>query len=320
MRTTLSKNGIDALSNGLNSMLRAWGQTQLNQANAETNRLTKGAAVQRALAGVDNLNARTAIAKQKLDATQAVLDALRGIGLDDRGVRNEMITAVNGKAYMPNAAVGNTGAVLDRATGQMVVDRQNPLTQAFMGVNDALIRQRRSAADVNAARQALLADRKENPARYLAGTYKQGTGSGSKPNVALLRLLGNRPVIGADGKPMTDLMSGRPITAFNPDALGAVFRELDGRGLPRTDDNILNAALGLLPKGGNSALSQAAGAAVPSIPVEPVQPVADPVPQTIDQANPRASIIQQVREQVRSGKLTKEQAMAALAEQGITEY
>jgi hypothetical protein len=310
----LTNNGLNSLTNGLSNAFKYLGKAQLNQAKAENDRLAKGASVQRALAGVDNLNARTAIAQQKYDATQAILDALRGQGLDDRGVRNEMITAVNGKAYMPNAAIGNTGAVLDRATGALSVDQGNPVTQAFLGVQDALIRQRRSAAEVNAARQALLADRRERPERYIAGTYRQN-GTAWKPSAATMRFIGEEDVLKPDGTPEKDF-NGKPIKRFNPEKLASVLRRLDQKGLPRNDENLWAEFLGLTENAGTpaalpvppaSTAAQAVAAAVPA----PEAPVA--------QANPRASTIQQVRERIRRGEITAEQGMAFLAEQGITD-
>lgn len=174
----ITNNGITSISNGLTNAFSALAKARVNAANAETNRLRYGASMQRALAGVDNLNAKTALSKQKLNATQAVLDAVKD--LTNRDNRNETISAVNGKVYTPMRNIGTTGAVFNAATGEQQFDPSSGLGQLY-ALGQAALRNKNNAAAAasmasvgqrNAARDLTIA-KMLSPERYRTG----GTGS-----------------------------------------------------------------------------------------------------------------------------------------------
>lgn len=89
---------------------------------------------------------KTALNQQKLDAVAPVLAALKGMDMNDINVRNEMISAANGKPTYAYQNIGNTGATFNKATGEVGVE-SNPLLSMELA-------QRASGIDKNNAMAA----------------------------------------------------------------------------------------------------------------------------------------------------------------------
>ena len=235
----LTSRGVDSIATGLNNAFKAWGKMQLDNANAATNRLVRGASMERALAGADLSRAKTALEQQKLDENAKMLAAIVGDGLDEQ---NRRVAITNGKIYTPYDNIGNTGATFSKATGEVLADR-NPLLALHGVVQNARANQYNSAAQANRARAAqammaaqLLNAKRETPERFMragsGGSGRRGAGAGAGAGVtpALLLRLGlkyaEEPVLGKNGKPLTDL-NGVPITRVNKAALGQFFNGIN---------------------------------------------------------------------------------------------
>lgn len=100
-------------------------------------------------------NSKTRLNDMKYDAVNPVIAALKGMDLNDVNVRNELVTAANGKPYLSYANVGNTGATYNRADGSVVGDvATNPLLRSSVDLNQAKTRAQLALAGLNNTRAA----------------------------------------------------------------------------------------------------------------------------------------------------------------------
>lgn len=128
------------------------------------------------LANTALANSKTRLNDMKYDAVNPVIAALKGMDLNDVKVRNELVTAANGKPYLPYANVGNTGATYNRADGSVVGDvATNPLLRSAIDLNQAKTRAQMALAGLNdtKARAGGFAPR--------AGTSGSKTSTGRNP-------------------------------------------------------------------------------------------------------------------------------------------
>lgn len=102
------------------------------------------------LANTALANSKTRLNDMKYDAVNPVIAALKGMDLNDVKVRNELVTAANGKPYLPYANVGNTGATYNRADGSVVGDvATNPLLRSAIDLNQAKTRAQMTLAGLS---------------------------------------------------------------------------------------------------------------------------------------------------------------------------
>lgn len=163
MRLALSNNGYNTVGRALRGIFSLPAQVGLQRMQLENRGLVNEGALRRALSS-------EALNLQKYDVNQRVIDSFQNADLTDQGVRNGLIMAVNGKAYMPYQNIGETGQVFDRGTGA-VSNNVNRLSRAFEGVQSSIVNKNNAAA---AASMALKQMREANAARGLRG-------SGEKP-------------------------------------------------------------------------------------------------------------------------------------------
>ena len=107
------------------------------------------------LANTALANSKTRLNDMKYDAVNPVIAALKGMDLNDGNVRNELVTAANGKPYLPYANVGNTGATYNRADGSVVGDvATNPLLRSAVDLNQAKTRAQMALAGLSDTKAA----------------------------------------------------------------------------------------------------------------------------------------------------------------------
>lgn len=154
MRFTLSDRGTNALANSLRGVFALPAQLNFQRLQAENNQLMNESAVRKALSTVALNNSAIALNQQKYGGTQQVLDSFAGADMTDQGNRNAMISAVNGRAYMPFQNIGNTGQVFDQATGA-VSDNNNGLSRVYEKVQNSISNRNNAAAAASMATKNL---------------------------------------------------------------------------------------------------------------------------------------------------------------------
>lgn len=154
MRFTLSDRGTNALANSLRGVFALPAQLNFQRLQAENNQLMNESAVRKALSTVALNNSAIALNQQKYGGTQQVLDSFAGADMSDQGNRNAMISAVNGRAYMPFQNIGNTGQVFDQATGA-VSDNNNGLSRVYEKVQNSISNRNNAAAAASMATKNL---------------------------------------------------------------------------------------------------------------------------------------------------------------------
>jgi hypothetical protein len=154
MRFTLSDRGTNALANSLRGVFALPAQLNFQRLQAENNQLMNESAVRKALSTVALNNSAIALNQQKYGGTQQVLDSFAGADMTDQGNRNAMISAVNGRTYMPFQNIGNTGQVFDQATGA-VSDNNNGLSRVYEKVQNSISNRNNAAAAASMATKNL---------------------------------------------------------------------------------------------------------------------------------------------------------------------
>lgn len=133
---SLDNNGVNALGQLFRNMAAFPAKVKLAQQEGAMKGLLNQSLI-------DNRNADTALQQQKFDALKTVLDYVGSQDLSDPNTRNELVSTVNGKAYLPFENIGSTGATFNRATGDVRAQR-NALLQ-----NEIAARQARAQKFIN---------------------------------------------------------------------------------------------------------------------------------------------------------------------------
>lgn len=113
---SLDNNGVNALGQLFRNMAAFPAKVKLAQQEGAMKGLLNQSLI-------DNRNADTALQQQKFDALKTVLDYVGAQDLSDPNTRNELVSTVNGKAYLPFENIGSTGATFNRATGDVRAQR-----------------------------------------------------------------------------------------------------------------------------------------------------------------------------------------------------
>lgn len=252
------------------------------------------------LANTALANSKTRLNDMKYRAVNPVITALNGKDLNDVNVRNELVTAANGKPYLSYANVGNTGATYNRADGSVVGDvATNPLLRSAVDLNQAKTRAQMALAG--------LSDTKAQAGGFAprvgatGGTRAAGGNNGNTiPRMYSSQELMDdgtgvkRLVTKVDYDALRDANAAIVAAGGNPNDIRAHIAYLNGELKPQ----------GQVPTVDMRPDSPAAG--------QVVQPLAQ-VPQ--DLVNLPAD--QQILEMFRRGLITKEQAAAMAAQAGI---
>ena len=170
MRLELSNNGYNTLGRALRGIFSLPAQVGLQRLQLENRGLVNEGVLRRALSS-------EALNLQKYDVNQRVIDSFQDADLTDQGVRNGLIMAVNGKAYMPYQNIGETGQVFDRGTGA-VSNNVNRLSRAFEGVQNSIVNKN------NAAAAASMATKNLRDTQALAGGFAPKSASAAMPKAA----------------------------------------------------------------------------------------------------------------------------------------
>ena len=188
MRFTLSDRGTYALGNSLRNLFSLPAQINLQRLQAENNQLVNESTVRKALSTI-------ALNQQKYGGIQQVLDSFAGADMTDQGNRNAMISAVNGRAYMPFQNIGNTGQVFDQATGA-VSDNNNGLSRVYEKVQNSISNRNNAAAAASMATKNL----RDTQAR--AGGFAPSNGASIPYGVRILiasqQGLDGNPIVSAE--------------------------------------------------------------------------------------------------------------------------
>lgn len=126
---SLDNNGVNALGQLFRNMAAFPAKVKLAQQEGAMKGLLNQSLI-------DNRNADTALQQQKFDALKTVLDYVGAQDLSDPNIRNELVSTVNGKAYLPFENIGSTGATFNRATGDVRAHR-NALMQSEIAARQA---------------------------------------------------------------------------------------------------------------------------------------------------------------------------------------
>lgn len=274
-------------------------------------------------------DSQTALNDQKLGAVANILKGLTGNMAEGEAMpldtQNRVISAINGKAYLPYSNIGNTGATYSGADGSVLANvENNPLLQKTLevlssqsGVNNARAAQ--------ALKLAELAGVKANaggfaPRATTAGTTAAGgtrTGAGGANGNSIPRLYSTQELIddGMGGK--------RLVTRVDYDAMREANAAIAAAGGNPLDINqhiaFQNGRLTPQAQGGEQPVEQSAGPVVDMRPDSPTagqvlrpQAAADPLsdPQVLEQ-------VRQLQAQVANGQMTDDQFKAACAQLGI---
>lgn len=247
------------------------------------------------LANTALANSKTRLNDMKYDAVNPVITALQGMDLNDVKVRNELVTAANGKPYLPYANVGNTGATYNRADGSVVGDvATNPLLRSAIDLNQAKTRAQMALAGLSDTKAA-------------AGGFapRTGTTGGSRTRNDGLKI----PDLFTSYVEVDDGMGGKRTMA---QVDRAAMTAMAGRILARNGN----------PMDVNEYLRefQAESQGAPTVDMRPDSPTAGQVVQPSvqvpqDLANLPAD--KQILEMFRRKLITKEQALAMAAQAGI---
>lgn len=133
-----------------------------NMANMALKSALMDAEVAKAGLTRDQMLANTALANSKrrlndmkFGAVNPVIEVLKNMDLNDVNTRNELVTAANGKPYLPYTNVGTTGATYNGADGSVVGDvATNPLLQSTIALNQAKTRAQMALAGLSDTKAA----------------------------------------------------------------------------------------------------------------------------------------------------------------------
>lgn len=248
------------------------------------------------LANTALANSKTRLNDMKYDAVNPVIAALKGMDLNDVKVRNELVTAANGKPYLPYANVGNTGATYNRADGSVVGDvATNPLLRSAIDLNQAKTRAQMALAGLS-------------DTKALAGGFAPR--AGTMGGTARARNDGLKiPDLFKSYAEVDDGMGGkRTMAQVDFDAMAAMAARIQARGGNPMDVNEYVREL------------QGDAQGAPTVDMRPDSPTAGQMAQP--QAQVPQDLVslpadQQILEMFRRGLITKEQAAAMAAQAGI---
>lgn len=247
------------------------------------------------LANTALANSKTRLNDMKFGAVNPVIEVLKNMDLNDVNTRNELVTAANGKPYLPYTNVGTTGATYNGADGSVVGDvATNPLLQSTIALNQAKTRAQMALAGLSDTKAA-------------AGGFapRTGTTGGSRTRNDGLKI----PDLFTSYVEVDDGMGGKRTMA---QVDRAAMTAMAGRILARNGN----------PMDVNEYLRefQAESQGAPTVDMRPDSPTAGQVVQPSvqvpqDLANLPAD--KQILEMFRRKLITKEQALAMAAQAGI---
>lgn len=269
-------------------------------------------------------DSQTALNDQKLGTVANILKGLTG-GLQEGeamplDTQNRVVSALNGKTYLPYSAIGNTGATYSGADGSVLANPEgNTLLQKTLavlssqaGLNNARASQALKAAELSGVK----ADAGGFAPRVAsAGTTGGGSRSVSANGNTIPRLYSSQEIIddGMGGK--------RLVTRVDYDAMREANAAIAAAGGNPMDLNQHIAFQnGQLPGQAQGQEQAAPEDSVPVVDMRPDSPTAGQV--TRPDANPLndpnvRSQVAQFQDLVRTGKMTDDEFRAALAQLGI---
>lgn len=259
-----------------------------------------GLARDQMLANTALANSKTRLNDMKYDAVTPVIAALKGLDLNDVNVRNELVTAANGKPYLPYTNVGNTGATYNGADGSVVGDvATNPLLRSTIDLNQAKTRAQMALAG--------LSDTKAQAGGFAprSGTVGGTRAAGGNNGNTIPRMYSSQELMD-DGTGVKRLVTKVDYDALR-DANAAIVAAGGNPNDIRAHIAYINGEL--KPQG-----------QVPTVDMRPDSPTAGQVVQSsaqVPQDLVNLPADQQILEMFRRGLITKGQAAAMAAQAGI---
>ncbi len=258
---------------------------------------------------IDFNDSKAQLNKQKYDALAPLFGRMAGMDMADRDVRNELAMLANGKAYLPYANVGSTGATFNRATGAVSASPEdNPLLTAELAVRESQAGRNDAAAAASLALKAL------NDTKTAAGGFapKSGGSAGSVSNVKLLYT----DNVETPDPFMPGVMKVTPRTDYARmrNAMAVLVKQ--GK-----NPNDMIAHLALMAAGANGGSSAPVPAQAVPAPTVPTAPAASG--DNIDMVHGRLgnsgveAAVNNVLNQLRRGEITRAEAQAALTQLGV---
>lgn len=158
---------------------------------------------------------------QQIDIRNRAADAT------DVETLNRLTSVLSGKPYLPFSQSG-TGPIVNRATG--AVDPDSPITAAAISIMQSL-------ANENAAQAGQAAAAADASRARAASIRSPSTASGKSdvPNAQLLKLF-QEPILDDGGKPVLNLLTNRPESVLNTDAVRSAVRSSIERGTSINDE------------------------------------------------------------------------------------
>lgn len=260
---------------------------------------------------IDFNDSKAQLNKQKYDALAPLFGRMAGMDMADRDVRNELAMLANGKAYLPYATVGSTGATFNRATGAVSASPEdNPLLAAELAVRESQAGRNDAAAAASLALKAL------NDTKTAAGGFAPrssgSTGGGSISNVKSLYT----DNVETPDPFMPGVMKVTPRTDYA--RMRNAMAELMKQG---KNPNDMIAHLALMAAGANGGSSAPVPAQAVPAPTVPTAPAASG--DNIDMVHGRLgnsgveAAVNSVLNQLRRGEITRAEAQAALTQLGV---
>lgn len=299
---------ISPISNGIRGFGTGLANLAIKKALLGAQAEKQALAAQLTQSQIDFNDSKAQLNKQKYDALAPLFGRMAGMDMADRDVRNELAMLANGKAYLPYATVGSTGATFNRATGAVSASPEdNPLLAAELAVRES------QAGRNNAAAAASLALKALNDTKTAAGGFapKSGGSAGSVSNVKPLYT----DNVETPDPFMPGVMKVAPRTDF--DRMRANMAALVSQG-KSPYDTIAHLAL---MNAGASPAPAAAPAASPA--VVPPAAAAAPSGDNVDLVQGRLggsgieAAVNNVLNQLRRGEITRAEAQAALTQLGV---
>lgn len=317
MATTDYSPLFNSIRQGANNWANMALKMPMEQAKAEL-------AAKQAQTAMQYQNSQTALNDQKLGAVASILKNLpiaegETPSLD---MQNRVISAVNGRQYLPYSNVGNTGATYSGADGSVLANvENNPLLQGTLNVLNS------QAGENNArAAQALKAAELYGVQAQAGGFAPRAAAAGGGAGGTVVRRTGGSngntiPQLYKSQEEVDDGMGGkRVLTRLDYDALRAANTAIISAGLDPNDINnhvaYLNGALGA---SGQAAPAQGS---VPTVDMREDSPTAGQVLQPGGGVDPLSdpavkSQVEQFQQLVREGKMSDQEFLQRLAGLGI---
>ncbi len=264
-------------------------------------------------------NSQTALNDQKLGAVASVLKGLQipegeAPSLD---TQNRIVSAVNGKTYLPYSNIGSTGATYSGADGSVLANvENNPLLQKTLQVLGS------QAAENNARAAMALKAAELSGVKAQAGGFapaRTGTAGGAGVRRAGGTNGNTIPQLYKNQEEMDDGMGGkRVVTRVDYDALRQANAAIIAAGLDPNDITnhvaYMNDTLGQR----QTAPAAAPQASVPTLDLREDSPTAGQVSRGNPMSDPVIrSQVEQFQALVRAGKMSDEEFLERLAGLGI---